>query len=822
MERNLHLPTSRILCCGVIYDTIDMIMDAHSLHILEYRKVLDLLVAHTSNGIGREFASQLEPPPYPETVTRRLQETRECRELREHDSGLPLGGIRDIRATAERARIETRLAGSELLEILHTVGAARRMRVYILNRQEKVPLLAEMATNLPILQMLETRIESCINESGEVRDSASSELSRLRTTLKITHNRLTDRLQGILSSDRTRSFIQEFVVTLREGRYCIPVKAEFARAFGGIIHDQSQSGATVFMEPASTVEAGNELKQLTIKEEQEVGRILSELSGLAGSFYTEMQRMISILGHLDVIHAKAILAEEMDANEPTLNRRGIVKIYNARHPLLTGKVVPIDIELGERFTTLLITGPNTGGKTVTLKTLGLLTLMTLSGMQIPASADSQIALFDQVYADIGDEQDIQQSLSTFSAHLKNIVRITETIGNNALVLLDEVGSGTDPAEGAALAKALLDQLMRLNARVVATTHYGELKEYAFSRAGIENASVEFDKETLSPTYRILLGVPGSSNAFYIARRLGMSEEIVDEARGFLSRREAETGELLQQIETSRRAAAEAQREAQKARDEAYAAREEYQTRVQQIADVQRTVRQQVQDEAREVLRRASDKAENILKDLNRLNKGTRKGPSARQKLNSLRSETFSALQEQNPITQEELSPVDPAHVYKRGDRVRVTTLNMDGQLLEEPRDGVVPVQIGIMRATLPLGQLRPLKAAETRDAERKAERQTAAVGSGVGEIAMRKNMHISPELMLRAMRVDEAQSLLDKYIDDAYAAGMHEARVIHGRGTGALRKIVHEYLTGHAAVASFRLGKEGEGGDGATVVTFKS
>jgi DNA mismatch repair protein MutS2 len=796
-------------------------MDAHSLHVLEYKKVLSRLVAHTSNGIGREFAEQLEPLPYPETVTRRLQETREARYLRDNDSGMPLGGIHDIRGTLERGRIQTRLTGFELLNAMHTVAAARRLRMYILNRQQHLPLLSEMASNLPVLQLVETRIEACISESGEVRDSASPELARLRSQIKITHGRLNDRMQSILGSEKYRPWIQDGVVTVREGRYCIPVKAEYARAFGGIVHDSSTSGATVFIEPTVAVELGNDLKQLTIKEDQEVDRILTDLSALVGSYYDEGQRMVSILGHLDVIHAKAVLAEEMDANEPLLNRRGIVKLYNARHPLLPGNVVPIDVELGERFTTLLITGPNTGGKTVTLKTIGLLTLMTLAGMQIPASPKSEIALFEQVYADIGDEQDIQQSLSTFSAHLKNIVRIMATIGSNALVLLDEVGAGTDPAEGAALAKSLLDNLMAHNARVVATTHYGELKEYAYSRAGVENSSVEFDKESLSPTYRILLGVPGSSNAFYIASRLGMPQEIVDDARAFLSRREIETGELLQQIENSRRKAAEAEKEAIRARNEAQRAQQEYQTRVKQIADVQNTVRQQAQEEAKQILRRASEKAENLLKELQRMNKGVRKGPNTRQKLNALRSETYGALQPQQPEIEENLPPVDPGHVYRKGDRVRVLSLNMDGQLLEAPRDGGVAVQVGAMRVTLPLDQLRPLQKTEVKEAERKAERQSAAQLTGLSEIAMRKSIQISPELMLKAMRVDEAQPILDKYLDDAYAAGIHQARIIHGKGTGALRKFVHELVSGHPSVASFRLAEGSEGGEGATVVTFK-
>jgi DNA mismatch repair protein MutS2 len=796
-------------------------MDAHSLQVLEYKKVLERLVKHTSNGIGQEYAEQLEPLPYPETVIRRLQETREARHLRDKESGIPLGGISDIRTTLEQARIAMRINPHDLLRVMYTAEAGRRLRLYILNRQEQIPLLAEMATNLPMLQILETKIGSSINESGDVRDSASPELSRLRGQIKVTQNRLTDRLQALLSNEKHRTHIQESVVTVREGRYCIPVKLEYAKAFGGIVHDSSQSGATVFIEPPQTIELGNELKQLLIKEEQEVDRILGELGALVGSYYTELHRMIGILGHLDVIHAKAVLAEEMQAAEPKLNRKGIVKLYNARHPLLEGNVVPIDIELGERFTTLLITGPNTGGKTVTLKTVGLLTLMTLSGLQIPASGDSEISLFDQVYADIGDEQDIKQSLSTFSAHLKNIIHIVNTAGTNALVLMDEVGAGTDPAEGAALAKSLLDFLFNKGTRVIATTHYGELKEYAYSRKGVENASVEFNRETLSPTYRILLGVPGSSNAFYIARRLGLRSELVEGARDYLSRRDQETGELLQQIEKSRRAAKEAERQTQRARQDAMTAKREYEERLEQISNVQKTVRQQAEEEARNILRRANEKAENIIKELQRMNKGGRKAPSARQRLDSLKQETYSALEATQPAPAKATPPADPNHVYKKGERVRVLSLNMDGQLLDDPRDGMVMVQMGIMRVTLPVGQLRPLEKLEAAEIERRESRKAQTEASGIGDLAFQKALHISPELMLRAMRADEAQNLLDKYVDDAFAAGLPQARIIHGKGTGALRRVVQEFLRDHAAVASFRAGTESEGGDGATIVTFR-
>ncbi len=793
-------------------------MDEHSLKVLEYNRVIERLAAHASTTIGREFVLELMPLPYPETVLRRLQETREARLLRDSEGGLPLGGLHDLRDTLESARIGVRLAGMELVRVRHTVESARRLRMHLLNRAAKTPLLAQMASNLPLLPLLESRIETCLSESGEVKDSASPELGRIRSQQKTMQARLTDRLQSILTSERYKTFIQDGVVTVREGRYCIPVKAEFARAFGGIVHDTSASGATVFMEPVAAVELGNELRQLAVQEEQEVGRIMRELAGLVAGSYDLLQQMLSITGHLDVIHCRALLAEEMSGIEPALNRRGIVRLINARHPLLTGAVTPVSLEMGDRFTTLLITGPNTGGKTVALKTLGLFTLMTLAGMQIPASADSEIALFDQVWADIGDEQDIRQSLSTFSAHMKNIVHILSSASGNSLVLLDEAGAGTDPAEGAALARAILQRLLERGARVIATTHYGELKEYAFSQQGVENASVEFDRETLSPTYRILQGTPGGSNAFYIAARLGLDAGVIEEAKGYLSRRDVETGELLEQIEISHRKTREAEHLARRAREAAEKAQREYEKRLEQIAEVQRTVRQQAQEEARATLGRAAEKAENLLKELQKANKTTRKTMGVRQKLNTLRNETYEALQPAPPQLTEVVE-ADTEHVYRKGDKVRVLTLNLDGQLLENPREGYATVQMGAMRATLPLAQLRPLRAASYQDTEQKPARRTET--SGASQLAMRKAMQISPELMLRALRADEAQSLLDRYLDDAYAAGLQQARIIHGKGTGALRRVVHEFLNGHPMVRTWKLADENEGGDGATLVYFK-
>lgn len=785
-------------------------MDTHTLKVLEYPKVLEKLAAFTSNRMGREAALALTPSADPEIVRRRLQVTREARGILQRESGMPLGGIRDIREHVERAAIEYRLTPLELLDVAQTVAAARRLKSYLLKLSEEYPLLAEIARNMPVPPGIETCIEEALADNGDIRDTASPELERIRRQKRVVHSRLMDKLNSLLVNEKYRPYIQEPIITTREGRYCLPIKAENRSIFGGIVHDVSTSGATAFLEPGSCVELGNELKALALKEEQEIARILTRLTKRVGDAADDLRTLLGLLADLDLANAKALLAIEMQAAEPVLNRDGVLRLLEARHPLLTGKVVPIDVEVGDRFTTLLITGPNTGGKTVTLKTAGLLTLMTLAGMQIPASPNSQVALFEQVFADIGDEQDIQQSLSTFSAHMKNIVHIISTLGDNALVLLDEIGAGTDPAEGAALAKALLGALQRKGARVMATTHYGELKEYAYSQPGVENAAVEFDRETLRPTYHLLLGVPGSSHAFYIASRLGLPEEIIEAARAHLSSREQATAELLQQIEESRRKAFQMEREATEAKQAAESAREEYETRLRQIVDVQRNVRREAEEEARTILRRASEKVENILEGLRKRNRGSRKGSKARQELAALRREVADALQAPEPEPEEPM-PAE-GYTFRRGDCVRVLTLGTEGYLLEDPKEGYAVVQMGAMRATLPLGILRP---ARPRPEPTPRERSSAA------EISMRKAIHISPELILRALRVEEAAPLLERYMDDAFTAGIRQARIIHGKGTGALRKFVWDYLKDHPVVESFRLGDESEGGEGATIVTLK-
>ncbi len=785
-------------------------VNEHALRVLEWPSLLARLASHAATGLGREAALSLAPFTDMAGAAAALRQTREAR-LAVAGDGLPLGGIRDIRQVIAAARVDRQLVPVELLDVASTVQACRRLRTTLLRRTDTWPCLADIASGIPHSLSLDARILDCISENADVRDDASAELSSVRSRKRTVAARLTEKLNAFLVSPRYRPMLQEAIITTREGRQCVAVKAEHRAHVGGIVHDASASGATLFMEPGSCVPLGNELRELAVKEEQEVSRILTRLTGLVASAYDDLQAMLARAAALDLAAAKGILAEAMAAVEPELATDGFTRIVAGRHPLLPEPVVPIDVEVGGAFTVLLLTGPNTGGKTVALKTVGLATLMAQSGLQVPAAQGTRISLVDNVFADVGDEQDIQQSLSTFSSHLRNIVALLKDLGERSLVLLDEIGAGTDPAEGAAIAKAVLRSLQDRGARVIATTHYGELKEFAYERDGVENAAVEFDRETLRPTYRVLMGVPGSSHALYIARRLGLPREVIDDARQGLRGRGRSSAEVLQRIEKLRKQAMEHERDAAQANQEARKSQSEYQRRLDQITDVQRTVKRQAEEEARALLRRTSDKAEGIIDELRRAGKGQRKAPDARKKLTVLRQETHAEL---GAAVQPEPEPppAPEGHTYRQGDRVFVTSLQTEGVLLEECADGFVPVQIGAMRATLPVSAIRPVVGAEPP----KPKQDT-----GASRISMRKAIQISPELTVRAMRADEATAMLDRYIDDAYTAGLREARVIHGRGTGVLRRMVAEYLKTSPVVAGFRVGEESEGGDGVTIVSFK-
>ena len=823
---------------GLPNDKGSMDFDAHTLRVLEYDKIIALLSERAACALGVERARELLPSPVFAFVQERQKETSEARLLTSQHGPLPLGGIHDVRQSLVRAEVAQSLTPTELLDLASTLLGGGRLKGFLLRNAEKAPLLADRAQSIDEFPQLIGDIQIAIGRTGEVLDSASAALASVRSRIRTTGARVTERLNQILNSNTYRPMLQDPVIVLRDDRRCLPVRAEHRREIRGIVHDQSSSGATVFIEPMVVVELNNELRQLEATERQEIERVLAKLTASVQKVATRIFSTVEVLAGIDLANAKAKLADDMQAVEPVFNRKGIVRLRDARHPLLNpDTVVPISPELGDKFTILLITGPNTGGKTVTLKTVGLLTLMAQAGMQIPAAQGSELALFDQVFADIGDEQSIAQSLSTFSAHITNIVRILKTVGTHALVLMDEIGAGTDPGEGAALAKAILDSLLEHKARVIATTHYGELKEYAYSRDGIENAAVEFDPQSLRPTYRILQGVPGSSNAFYISRRLGMPSPVVDAAREMLGRQDLEAGALMQRLEKSKRIADEERRRAERATRDLEDLKARYEARLRDLEILRREAKERATEEARDLIRRKTEKMDNIIGELRRIGKEGRKTQSARKQMKDTSDELIGGIgYEQEPLSIEEATDIPGP--LKRGEKVRVLSLGgATGEVLEDSRDNEAVVQIGLMRVTVPLSALRTERKAGTPLPTPAASATATAIAdatSGTAQrpsrsrsgttatmLASQKAENVSSEITLIGLRVDAALPRLDKYLDDGYAAGLEGSRIIHGKGSGQLRKAVWEFLKGDARIASFEMAHPDDGGAGATTIRYR-
>ena len=806
-------------------------MDTHALRVLEFDAIRKQLAEQTACSMGRERAEAMMPSDWLPQAQARLEETTECRTLINAKGNLPLGGVTDIRPLIRAAEIGATLEPHGLLDVLGAAAASRSLKLFLQKLALDYPIMADRASALGQFPTLEAEINGSIGINGLVLDSASPDLARIRHQRKVSSSRMMDRLNGLLTSMRT--LLQDPVIVQRGDRYCLPVKADHRGAFGGIVHDTSASGATLFMEPQVVVDLGNEIKELTIKEEQEVNRILRRLTESVGRVGAGLLVTIETLGEIDFIAARAKLAEMHNAVEPSLNQNGLTRLLSARHPLIDPKkVVPIDIELGaSNNKVLLITGPNTGGKTVSLKTTGLLSLMAQCGLHVPASR-AEMNVFDQIFADIGDEQSLQQSLSTFSGHISNIVRILRDLRRNALVLLDEVGAGTDPGEGASLARALLDHLREKDARVIATSHYGELKSYAFVTEGVQNASVEFDEQTLSPTYRLLQGIPGSSNAFAIAGRIGIPESILDKAREALTGTD-ETADLLRELEEGRRKAVAEARGAEQARVEAQMLKRRYAEELANLEALRREARQKAQEEARTLIKRAQDKLDNTLAEIRHVNTEGRQTERARQKIKDIGSDLQSAIQSR--LTADQPAPLEAAQdrPLRKGDKVQITTLGMTGELLEDPQgESPIPVQVGAMRVSVPPSTLTLLgKEAKPKPSAPKAgtspqrERVPESANGKDGDtpsFSMQKTLAITPQLTLLGQRADEAVLNVEKYLDDAYAAGLSRARLVHGKGTGALRRAVQEYLQGHPLVDDYATADPEEGGAGATVVTLRA
>ncbi|HEY8463238.1 MAG TPA: endonuclease MutS2 [Bacillota bacterium] len=784
-------------------------MNERTLRVLEFPKIIAKVQDFTSSGYGKELAGQLVPLTDPVQIREAQQITSEAVRLLTENDNIPLGGIFDIRKTLKRVAIGGTLSPRELLEVGATLRAARLMKEFLWQQRDQVTLLSDWGRQLGSYPTLERELARCIGEQGEVLDGASAKLHTLRSRMLTYQNRIREKLNSIVHDSENVKYLQDLIVTLRKERYVIPVKQEYRSLFPGIVHDQSSSGATLFIEPMAVVELNNQLTLLESQEEEEVNRILAELSSKIRAVYDTLQISLTVLARLDLAFAKGRYSLELSATEPELNTFGYIKLHQARHPLISGKVVPISLELGKNYDTLVITGPNTGGKTVTLKTVGLLTLMAQSGLHIPASSGSQIAIFKEVFCDIGDEQSIEQSLSTFSSHLTHIVKILAAAsGPDCLVLLDELGAGTDPGEGAALAMSILTHLHQLGVRTVATTHYSELKAFAYNTPGIENASVEFDIETLRPTYNLLIGLPGSSQAFEIALKLGMPEFLIQRAREFISADTAKVETILREIEHDRRKAREDRRISEEARIKGEALKNSYEAELAKLKEKKAEYLRQAKAEAREILAAARRDSENLLRQIREASKEelTAIVNEARQRL----SADLDKLAEEPP-PKFRSQPVPAPSQLHPGSRVRAVSLNQTGTVLEVANETVV-VQLGILKATLPLEEIELLH-------EAKVDVPSPLHKTGISGLDTAIN--IGTEISLRGMTVDEALYQLEKYLDRAVLAGLSHFRVIHGKGTGALRQAVQKYLKGHPAVKSFAFAEQNEGGVGATIVELK-
>lgn len=784
-------------------------MNERVLHTLEYSKIIERLEEHAASSLGKEKARELKPFIHIEEVEKALSATEEGVTVLRLKGLVPLGGIHDVRAYAKRASIGGILAPKDLLDLADTISGGRKLKNFLLAICDDQPLLtiAELASSIDGLKSLESEIVGAIDDHGEVLDGASPTLKRIRQEIRSIEGNVRQKLEQMIRSSSNQKMLQEAVVTIRNDRYVIPVKQEYRTHFGGLVHDQSSSGATLFIEPQAVVQLNNQLREAKIKEEREIEKILRELTSQVALVADVIITNVESLAELDFIFTKAKYAHAIRATKPKLNDRRYIHIKRGRHPLINPDVVvPLDIELGNEYTMLMITGPNTGGKTVTLKTMGLITLMAQSGLFVPCAEESEIAVFDEIYADIGDEQSIEQSLSTFSSHMTNIIRILSQMNHNSLILLDELGAGTDPTEGAALAMAILDYMHRIGARVVATTHYSELKAYAYNRANVMNASVEFDVETLSPTYRLLVGVPGRSNAFAIAARLGLDPQLIEKAQQQVNQESKQVENMIASLENNRKISEEERLRAEAYRREAERLQESFLQERERFEQEKEKLLQKASEEARIAVKRAKEESEAIIQDLRRL--ALEEGASVKEhKL----IEAKKRLEDMVPMWNQSKptsKPVKGKQKIAEGDEVLVRSLGLKGIVLESTGNHEFLVQVGIMKSKIAASDLQVI------------EQEKAKVERNVTRVKSNRET-IRTELDLRGSNVDEAIHAIDKYLDEAALADLHQVRIIHGLGTGALRRGVTEYLRNHRAIKSMRLGVHGEGGSGVTVVELK-
>ncbi len=792
-------------------------MNKKALRVLEFNKIIDLLKEKASSSLGLKYIEKLTPSSNFGDVKYMLEETSEAQSILIKIGSVGLQGIHDIEDKVKRANIGASLDPGSLIMIADTLRAARTLKNKLSSSEEEdfnYPIVQALSNSLYAYRDIEDAIYNAIISEVEISDNASSTLRDIRRRIVQKNQSIRSKLNSIISSTTYQKYLQDSIISVRGDRFVVPVKAEYRSQISGIVHDQSSSGATLFIEPMSIVDMNNELRQLRLKEKEEIERILQELSSMVGEVSEELIANQEILGRLDFAFAKGKLSIQMRGVEPKLNEDKYINIKNGRHPLLDkDKVVPNSIYLGRDFHTLLITGPNTGGKTVTIKTVGLFALMNQSGLHIPADYGTSMCVYDNVFADIGDEQSIEQSLSTFSSHMTNIVSILKDVTEDSLVIFDELGAGTDPVEGAALAIAILEDVHMAGAKCIATTHYTELKNYALTTNGVENAAVEFDLETLSPTYRLLLGVPGKSNAFEISTKLGLSSHVITRAKEFIDSDNIAIEDVLQNVEKNRIKSEEERREAERLKLEIERLKNDYEERLARFTTKKDKMMEQARSEAFRITRQAKEDVDNIIKELRKLEE-ERASKEKSQKIEELRKELTNSMGSLQPTIKSMIEPKVASKEIKDlkpGEEVKIITLNQQGSVVSvDNNKKEAVVQIGIMKMTLPFKSLQRAK----KDPKTTVTKQTR-------KIIKSKSGNIKREVDLRGLNLEEAIMEVEKYLDDAYVAGLENVTIIHGIGTGVLKSGLQDILKRNKHVKSQRSGEYGEGGAGVTIVTLR-
>ena len=794
-------------------------MNEKVLHTLEYNKILDQLTEYAFSADAKSRCQKLRPITDRAQIEQLQQQTSDALSRLFKYGSLSFSGVTDIRDSLKRLEIGGALSAIELLRVCSLLESAKRAKAFARSQDDNDQpddSLTSLFAGIEPLTPLYDEIRRCILSEDEIADDASSTLHSIRRSMRGMNDKIRAQMNSMINNTTTRSYLQDTVITMRDGRYCLPVKAEAKSLVPGMIHDQSSTGSTLFIEPMAVVNLNNEYKELQLREQEEIEVILAGLSNLTASYATQLLADYELLTELDFIFARAAFAQTYNGVAPLFNDDGRIHIRKGRHPLLDPKkVVPIDVRLGEDFRLLIVTGPNTGGKTVSLKTVGLLTLMGQSGLHIPASERSELGIFDEVFADIGDEQSIEQSLSTFSSHMVNIIRILEQVNDRSLVLFDELCAGTDPTEGAALAISILSKLHLYGARIMATTHYSELKVYALSTPGVENACCEFDVATLSPTYRLLIGIPGKSNAFAISEKLGLPTDLIADAKGRISKSEGDFEDLIADLEKSRSTIEREQLEINQYKAEIESLKEKLEQKQERLDSSRDKILREANEQAYNILKEAKDVADETIRNFNKYGKAGAPVSEMEKERTKLRGKMDKAAQK---MSEQKKASVPNHNVPKKlriGDSVKVISMNLKGTVHSLPNArGDLYVQMGILRSLVNIND-QNLREEDAAPGTKNFQKTSA------GKIKMSKSASVSTEINLIGKTTDEAIPLLDKYLDDAYLAHLPSVRIVHGKGTGALRNAVQAHLQRLKYVKSFHLGEFGEGDAGVTIAEFK-